>query len=149
MTQLQRAPRMVGAFNTILKPLIAAGMPMGFNGLLTVRGRKSGEPRTTALAIIEDGGRRWVWSPWGEVNWVRNLRAAGEATLTVRGQDEMVRARELDPVERLAFFRETLGPVAMRMRGGVQLLRMLDGVDVTDPEAASEGKVVFELHRAE
>ena len=145
MTELQRAPRMVGMFNAILKPLIAAGMPMGFNGLLTVRGRKSGELRTTALAIIEHDGRRWVWSPWGEVNWVRNLRAAGRARITVRGRDEAVRASELDPDERLAFFRETLAPVAMSMRGGVQFLRMLDGVDVTDPDAAAEGKVVFEL----
>jgi deazaflavin-dependent oxidoreductase (nitroreductase family) len=145
MTELRRAPRMVGAFNTILKPMIAAGVPVGPNGLLTVPGRKSGEPRTTALAIIEDDGRRWVWSPWGETNWVRNLRAAGEATVTVHGIEHAVRARELSPDERLAFFERTLLPVARRMRGGVRFLRMLDGVDVTDPVTASRDRVVFEL----
>jgi deazaflavin-dependent oxidoreductase (nitroreductase family) len=145
MTQLRRLPRGISIVNAIAKPLLAAGMPMGYNGLLTTRGRKSGEPRTTALAIIERNGRRWVWSPWGEVNWVRNLRAAGEATITVRRRREAVRAVELDPAQRVAFFRETLGPVAHGMPGGTALLRMLDGIDIDDPVAASEGKVVFEL----
>ena len=66
------------------------------NGLITIRGRKSGQPRTTPVAIIDVDGRRWIWAPWGEVNWVRNLRAAGRATITVRRRDEEVRATELD-----------------------------------------------------
>ncbi|MDQ6790679.1 MAG: nitroreductase family deazaflavin-dependent oxidoreductase, partial [Candidatus Dormibacteraeota bacterium] len=40
---------------------------MGPNGLITIRGRKSGLPRTTPVAIIEVSGRRWVWAPWGDV----------------------------------------------------------------------------------
>ncbi len=96
MTQTLRPPRGINLFNALAKPLLAAGMPMGFNGLLTVTGRKTGLPRTTALAIIEDGDRRWVWAPWGEVHWVRNLRAAGRATITVRRQEIDVRAVELD-----------------------------------------------------
>src|SRR5215472_8333192 len=90
-------PARVRLFSPILKFLLVAGLPMGFNGLVTIRGRKSGLPRTTALAIIAVGGRRWVWAPWGEVQWVRNLRAAGSATITVRHQTEQVRATELDP----------------------------------------------------
>ena len=82
-----RIPRRVRFFSPILKFLLVAGMPMGFNRLVTIRGRKSGLPRTTPLAIIEVGGRRWVWAPWGEVQWVRNLRAAGRATITVRGRN--------------------------------------------------------------
>src|ERR687895_516981 len=97
MTQALRPPRGISIFNAIAKPLLAAGMPMGFNGLLTVPGRKTGMPRTTALAIIENGGRRWVWSPWGDVQWVRNLRAAGRATIAVRGRRHEVRAVELNP----------------------------------------------------
>ena len=60
----------------------------------------SGLPRTTPVAIIEVAGRRWVWAPWGDVHWVRNLRAAGSATITVRGQDEDVTATELDRTQR-------------------------------------------------
>jgi deazaflavin-dependent oxidoreductase (nitroreductase family) len=76
-------PPFVPIFNAIAKPLLAAGVPFGFNRLVTIRGRKSGQPRTTPLAVIEVAGRRWVWAPWGEVQWVRNLRAAGRATITV------------------------------------------------------------------
>src|SRR5215210_7361032 len=99
-------PRWVFSFfNPIVKFLLAAGVPMGFNGLITIRGRKSGLPRTTPVAIIEVSGRRWVWAPWGEVQWVRNLRAAGRATVTVRRRKEEVRATELDPTQRVEFFR--------------------------------------------
>lgn len=145
MTQQLHPPRGINAFNAIAKPLLAAGVPMGFNGLLTVPGRKTGIPRTTPLAIIEVGGRRWVWSPWGEVQWVRNLRAAGRATITVRKESHEVTATELTPNERIAFFRDTLEPLARSIRGGVWFLRALDGVDVRKPREAAEGRTVFEL----
>jgi deazaflavin-dependent oxidoreductase (nitroreductase family) len=145
MTETLRPPRGINVFNAIARPLLAAGMPMGFNGLLTVPGRKTGAPRTTPLAIIEEGGRRWVWSPWGEVQWVKNLRAATRATVTVRRQEEEVRAVELDHDGRIAFFRDTLEPIARRMPGGVAFIRGFDGVDITDPVAAADGRVVFEL----
>jgi hypothetical protein len=62
-------PRWVFSFfNPIVKFLLAGGVPMGFNGLITIRGRKSGLPRTTPLAIIEVSGRRWVWAPGARSN---------------------------------------------------------------------------------
>ena len=140
------APRWIRMFTPITRPLLAAGLPLGFNGLLTVPGRKSGQPRTTPLAIIAVGGRRHVWSPWGDVHWVRNLRAAGQATITVRGQQEEVRVTELDAVERVAFFRDVVGPVARRIPFGMSFIRIVDGVDLNDPLEAAEGRPVFELH---
>jgi deazaflavin-dependent oxidoreductase (nitroreductase family) len=130
----------------MLKFLLAAGVPLGFNRLVTIRGRKSGLPRTAAIAVIEASGRRWVWAPWGEVHWVRNLRAAGSATISVRGRDEQVRATELDPAERVDFFRDMLGPLARGIPFGVTFIRLVDGVDVRRPVEAAEGRVVFELH---
>src|SRR5438876_4049980 len=128
-----RVPRLVPLFNPVAKVLLAAGTPMGFNGLITIRGRKSGLPRTTPVAIIEVSGRRWVWAPWGDVHWVRNLRAAGRATITVRGRKDEVRATELDPTQRVAFFRDTLGPVARGIPFGVRFIRIVDGVDLDRP----------------
>ena len=145
MTEVRHLPRAFSVFNAIAKPLLRAGMPMGYNGLLTTTGRKSGEPRTAALAIIERDGRRWVWSPWGEVNWVRNLRASGQATVTVRKRTELVRAVELDDTQRVRFFEQTLQPIARRIPGGRTFLRVLDGIDIDDPASAAAGKVVFEL----
>jgi deazaflavin-dependent oxidoreductase (nitroreductase family) len=58
---------------------------MGPDVLLTVRGRKSGLPRSTPATICENSGKRGLISPFGEVNWVRNLRAAGRATIPSDG----------------------------------------------------------------
>jgi deazaflavin-dependent oxidoreductase (nitroreductase family) len=125
---------------------LAAAVPLGLNGLITIPGRKSGLARTTPVAIIEVSGRRWVWSPWGEVHWVRNLRASGRATITVRRRKEEVTATELDPTQRLEFFRDVLGPVPRGIPFGVQFIRIADGVDVDRPLEAAEGRVVFEIH---
>jgi deazaflavin-dependent oxidoreductase (nitroreductase family) len=141
-----RVPRQVSLFSPVLKALLAAGIPLGFNRLVTIPGRKSGLPRTTPIAVIERAGRRWVWAPWGEVHWVRNLRAAGRATIRVRGQQLEVTATELGPEERVQFFRDVLGPLARSIPFGVTFIRMVDGVDVNEPEEAAEGRRVFELH---
>jgi deazaflavin-dependent oxidoreductase (nitroreductase family) len=140
------APRWISFFTPIARFVLAAGMPLGFNALITISGRKSGLPRTTPVAIIEVSGRRWIWAPWGEVHWVRNLRAAGRATITVRRREEEVSATELDPAERIAFFRDFLGPLARSIPLGVWFIRAVDGVDLNDPVDAADGRPVFELH---
>ncbi len=140
-----RPPWHVRAFSGVLKALLAAGIPLGFNRLVTIRGRKTGLPRTAALAVIRIEGRRWVWAPWGDVQWVQNLRAARRATITERGRTEDVRAIELDPTERVGFFRDELGPLARGIPFGPSFIRIVDGVDLRDPVAAATGRPVFEL----
>jgi deazaflavin-dependent oxidoreductase (nitroreductase family) len=140
------APGWVTLWNPVTRFLLRAGIPLGVNGLLTVPGRKSGLPRATPLAIVEVSGRRWVWAPWGGSDWVRNLRAAGRATITLRGRQQDVHAEELDREQRVAWFRDVLGPLARQMRFGVQFIRVIDGVDLNeDPEMAADGRAVFEL----
>ena len=77
---------------------------------------------------------------------MRNLRAAGRATIALRRRQEEVRATELDPTERVEFFRDVLGPLARSIPFGVTFIRIADGVDLNDPVAAAEGRPVFELH---
>ena len=144
-----RAPGWVTLFTPFAKFLLKAGIPLGFNGLLTIRGRKTGLPRTNPVAIIEVEGKRWIWAPWGEVQWVRNLRAAGHATIARRGRTEEVRATELDAEERIGFFRDDLGGLARSIPFGVWFIRTVDGVDLNDPVAAAQGRPVFELHALE
>jgi deazaflavin-dependent oxidoreductase (nitroreductase family) len=122
---------------------------MGPNALLTVRGRTSGLPRTTPVTLIEADGRRWIVAPFGEVNWVRNLRVAGRATLTVRKRTLEVTAPELGAAERVVFFRDVLGPVARRYgRLAMWIVRHVDKIDIDNPEEAAVGRPVFELHAA-
>jgi len=143
-----RVPWYVRLFSPILERLLRAGVPLGLNGLITIRGRKTGQPRTAAVAILDAAGTRWVWAPWGDVNWVRNLRAAGRATITIRRRAAEVTATELDVNERVRFFREVLAPVARSIPGGVLFIRVVDGVDLDDPVGAAEGTRVFDLHPA-
>jgi deazaflavin-dependent oxidoreductase (nitroreductase family) len=49
--------------------------------LLTVPGRKTGIPRTTPVAPLEDDDGRWLVAPYGPDGWARNARAAGRVTL--------------------------------------------------------------------
>lgn len=146
MSSATRVPWHVSLFSPILKFLLVVGVPLGLNGLITIRGRTSGLPRTAAVAILPVSRRRYVWAPWGDVHWVRNLRAAGRACITVRGRNEDVSAAELDPAQRIEFFRDILAPFARGIPFGVWFIRTVDGVDLNDPVAAAEGRRVFELH---
>lgn len=143
---IARAPFQVRLFSPVLRFLLAIGVPLGFNRLVTIRGRRSGQPRTAAIAVIEVAGRWWVWAPWGEVNWVRNLRAAGQATINRHGGPVEVRSTELDAAQRVAFFRDVLDPLVRGIPFGYWFIRLVDGVDLADPVAAAEGRRVFELH---
>jgi deazaflavin-dependent oxidoreductase (nitroreductase family) len=105
-----RAPSLVPILNPLIRRLIGAGMPFGPNVLLTVRGRTSGLPRTFPVAIIELDGRRYVQSPFGEVNWVHNLRVAGEAIVTKGRRQEPVEAIEVAPEAGGPVLRDALAP---------------------------------------
>jgi deazaflavin-dependent oxidoreductase (nitroreductase family) len=145
-----RPPALTGVMNGIVKGLARAGIRLGPNALLTVRGRRSGQARTTPVAVVEIGGRRWVQCPFGEVQWVRNLRAAGEGTLSLGRRSERVRAVELTGEDAVAFFRDTLAPYLRRQRLGRTLAGVLGLGDVLqDPAGAARRHPVFELTPAE
>src|SRR5262249_1657809 len=103
-------------------------------------------PRSTPVTIIEYGGRRGLIAPFGEVDWARNLRAAGRATITLSRRTEEVTAVELAPTEAVAFIRDVLAPHARSTRFGSWFLRNIDKVDFENPEEAAKGRPVFELY---
>ncbi len=143
-----KAPRFVRVLDRLVSRLIGVGVPFGPNALITVRGRKTGEPRTTPVAIVQVGNRRWIQGAFGEVNWVRNLRAAGEVTLTVGKRQETVHTTALDKEEAAAFFADVLGPYLRRLPPPVRWIMppLLGLSDVLkDPAAAAERHPVFEI----
>ncbi|GHO69990.1 nitroreductase [Ktedonobacter sp. SOSP1-52] len=88
--------------------LLRAGVKKGNMTLLTVRGRKSGQPHTIPVALVEYDGQRWLTAPYGVVNWVRNLRVAGEATLTRGRHTERVSAFEVSAQEAAPILKRSL-----------------------------------------
>jgi deazaflavin-dependent oxidoreductase (nitroreductase family) len=108
MSAKLRVPLFVRLGNAITTLLLRRGVRMGTNTLLTVPGRKSGMPRTTPVTVIELDGRRYLSSPFGEVDWVRNLRAAGAATLTRGRHSEAISAIELTAEEAAPVLRQAL-----------------------------------------
>jgi deazaflavin-dependent oxidoreductase (nitroreductase family) len=146
MTATARAPGLISFFNPLARRVLRVGPLMGPNALITVRGRKTGQPRTTPVALVELDGRRWVIGTFGEVNWVRNLRESGEATLTVGKRQETVKADELSPDGATEFFRDRLGPYVRRIPVGRLLLGVLGAREILDdPASAAAKRPVFEL----
>jgi deazaflavin-dependent oxidoreductase (nitroreductase family) len=145
-----RTPGYVATFNRLASRLLGAGVPMGPNALITIRGRKSGLARTTPVTLVAVDGRRWIQGAWGETNWVKNLRASGEATLKVGRRTESVQAVELSREDAVAFFRDVLGPYVRRIPFGRWITgKMLKSPEfLSDPGAAAERHPVFELHPA-
>lgn len=104
-----------GAFvkqvSTRLDPLLlrASGgrlstFPMAPNVLLTVPGRRSGEPRTTTLLYFTEGDEVILMaSQFGRTThpqWYFNVMAHPEVTLSVRGRSHRYVARETAGEER-------------------------------------------------
>ncbi|HST84696.1 MAG TPA: nitroreductase family deazaflavin-dependent oxidoreductase [Kineosporiaceae bacterium] len=67
--------------------------------LMTTIGRKTGQPRTTPVTIVEWAGRRWLVAPYGPVSWVHNARAAGWVTLRRAGRSTRYTVRAAQPEE--------------------------------------------------
>ena len=94
--------------NRLMAPLVRRGRGPERTWLITVPGRRSGEPHTTPVNLVEDGGQRWLVAPYGAVGWVRNLRAGGRVTLTRGARAERARAVEVGPEEAAPVLRRYL-----------------------------------------
>jgi len=103
-------PALIPILNPLIRRIVGAGLPFGPNVLLTVRGRTSGLPHTFPVAIIKLDEHRYIQSPFGEVNWVRNLRAAGEAVVSKGRHREEVDAIEVAPESGGPILRDALAP---------------------------------------
>jgi deazaflavin-dependent oxidoreductase (nitroreductase family) len=76
--------------DTVTKAFLTLHLAPNGYYLLTTIGRKSGMPRTNPVTLIEDGNRRWLVSPFGNVSWAFNAKASGKVTLTRNGKAETV-----------------------------------------------------------
>jgi len=91
--------------------LLRAGVNMGTTSLLTVRGRKSGQPHTVPVIPVEQDGERFLVASYGVVQWVHNLRAAGAATVTRGRHSETISVTELPAQQAAPILKQYLSQV--------------------------------------
>jgi deazaflavin-dependent oxidoreductase (nitroreductase family) len=144
------APRFIRLTSPLTSFFLRHGAPMGPNTVLTVRGRKSGRMLDVPVAVVELDHRLWVLGAYGDVNWVRNLRVAGEADVRIKGHTQHVTAIELDQAQATSFFRDRLYPYVDRLPRlgrwfGHLLFRLVAPELLSDPAAAARKRPVFEL----
>jgi len=89
------AQRMDRLSKSLVAMLTKAGISLMGSRILSVRGRKSGEWRSTPVNLLTHDGHRYLVAPRGHTQWVRNLRAAGGGELRIGRRVERFTATEL------------------------------------------------------
>src|SRR4051794_26744662 len=95
-------------FNPLVAALTRLGISVAGSRVLEVPGRRSGEPRRTPVNVLTVDDTRYLVSPRGHSQWVRNLRASGEGRLLVGRRAEPFTAVELADDDKPALLRAYL-----------------------------------------
>jgi deazaflavin-dependent oxidoreductase (nitroreductase family) len=111
MARTYRATGTRRTLNRAMTWLVRRGLVPGHTYLLTVVGRRSGKPYTVPVTLIVNADGRWLVAPYGVTQWVRNVRAAGQATLERGRQIETVRLSEVGPAQAAPVLQEYLRKV--------------------------------------
>ena len=92
-----RPPRWLKPMNKLNMAVQKLGIPTGPVMVLTVPGRKSGQPRRTPMTPFELNGRLYTVVGYPGADWAKNARAAGAGTLTRGRKSRRVNIIELTP----------------------------------------------------
>jgi deazaflavin-dependent oxidoreductase (nitroreductase family) len=115
-------------FNPLVHVFTALGISVWGSRVLRVRGRKSGEWRSTPVNLLSYDGDQYLVAPRGETQWVRNLRVAGEGELRLGRRTERFRASELADEDKVDLLRAYLK--RWKAESGV----FFSGVSATSPD---------------
>ncbi len=141
-----RPPRYLKPMNKVMIAVQKLGIPTGPAMVLTVPGRKSGQPRSTPMTPFEFQGDLYVVAGYPGADWAANAKAAGTGILTRGRRARRVRIVELSaaqarPVLRVFAVKVPVG-VAFAKRSGM----VRDGT--ADEFEALAGRVaVFRFER--
>jgi deazaflavin-dependent oxidoreductase (nitroreductase family) len=94
------------AVNVVFRQLAAWGRGNVYLHVLTVTGRTSGLDRSVPVDVMKLDGVKYLVAPYGEVNWVRNLRVARKATLRRGSRAQEYEATEVPPADAIRIIRE-------------------------------------------
>jgi deazaflavin-dependent oxidoreductase (nitroreductase family) len=130
-------------FNSLAKWLTVRGVSLLGSRVLAVRGRKSGEVRTTVVNLFTYEGDRYLLAPRGHTQWVRNLRAVGEGELRLGRRIERFTPVEIADADKTPLIRLYLRKWAWETGA------FFDGLKADSPEAeieaAAPGFPVFRI----
>jgi deazaflavin-dependent oxidoreductase (nitroreductase family) len=116
-------------FNETVARLTRMGISVYGSRVLAVKGRKTGEWRTTPVNPLSlADGERYLVAPRGNTQWVRNLRAIGTGELRVGRRTEPFTATEVADDDKPAILRAYL------KRWKFEVGVFFDGVDAKAPE---------------
>jgi deazaflavin-dependent oxidoreductase (nitroreductase family) len=108
MAKIYRQGPVTRVTNWWFSMLTRFGLGASYRHLLTVRGRKTGQLRTTPVDVLETAGQRWLVGGYGPTNWVHNARAAGQVTLSRGGRSAQYGIAEASPGEAVPVLRKYL-----------------------------------------
>jgi len=135
----------------LMNPFVVIMMHVGVSvwgsRILEIPGRTSGVPRRTPVNLLEFDGHRYLVSPRGEGQWVRNLRAnGGRLALLLGRRREELSAHELADSEKSPVLRAYL------RRWKMEVGMFFDGVtadsDEPDVQRIVSNHPVFRLSDA-
>ncbi|TDC19006.1 nitroreductase family deazaflavin-dependent oxidoreductase [Streptomyces sp. 8K308] len=98
----------VNVLNRLVAFLVRRGVSVRGARVLAVRGRKSGDWRTTPVNLLTVGGVEYLVAPRGHVQWTRNMRVAGGGELRLGRRVEPFTAEEVPDDEKPALLRAYL-----------------------------------------
>jgi deazaflavin-dependent oxidoreductase (nitroreductase family) len=91
----RRPPRYLKPMNKFMMAVQKLGIPTGPAMVLTVPGRKSGQPRSTPMTPFEHDGGLYTVAGYPGSDWAANARAAGAGTLSRGRKSRRVKIVEL------------------------------------------------------
>jgi deazaflavin-dependent oxidoreductase (nitroreductase family) len=113
MTVYHKPSGLTKFFNSVFGLFAGIGLAPKKSVMIEVKGRRSGEPRSVPVNWVEYDGNRYLVSPRGESEWVRNVRADGGQAVLRHGKRESVRLEELPAGERAPIIQAYLRENAM------------------------------------
>jgi deazaflavin-dependent oxidoreductase (nitroreductase family) len=141
-TFYEKPSGMTQLMNRVISILASSGLTPKSTITLEVRGRKTGEPRSTVVNAVEVNGQRYLVAPRGETEWVRNVRAAGGEAVIRHGKRERVRLQEIPVSERAVVLKTYLPKNAMATKKhfGIE-----PDADIEEFEAIADKHPVFRV----